>query len=230
MKRTFSDRLTDLGIAPEKSILDLFDSYRDFLIQENQVMNLTSIVDPEEISTKHFIDSLALAKTIHFVNQTILDVGSGAGFPALPLKIVFPDLRVTLIDSTRKKIDFLKRLTDRLALRDVKLIHGRVEEHPNHGFYDLVIARAVAKLAILAELCLPFVKVGGQFIAMKSSHYEDELQEALQGIQLLGGSVRQVELYPVEEDVHHALIVIQKDRKTPAGYPRTFARIKKQPL
>jgi 16S rRNA (guanine527-N7)-methyltransferase len=193
-------------------------------------MNLTSIVDPEEISSKHFIDSLTLIKTIRFGNQTILDVGSGAGFPALPLKIVFPNLQVTLIDSTRKKIDFLKRLTNRLDLRDVTLIHGRVEEHPNHEFYDLVVARAVAKLAILAELCLPFVKVGGQFIAMKSSHYEDELQEAAGGIQLLGGSVKQIDLYPVEEDAHHALIVIQKNRKTPAEYPRTFAKIKKQPL
>lgn len=230
MKELFPERLASLGIPPTPTILYAFEQYLAYLLEESQVMNLTAIKDPEAIYSKHFYDSLTLATVFPFANQSVLDVGSGAGFPAIPLKIVFPELQLTLIDATKKKVLFLQRLSERLGLQGLTLLHGRIEELPQKASFDLVVSRAVAKLNCLVELCLPFVRVGGHFIAMKSAKYQTELEEAHRGITLLGGKVSQAELVKIEPGLEHALIVIHKKKQTPAEYPRAFGKIMKHPL
>lgn len=230
MNERFIESLSSLGITLTPDISQAFEKYRNYLIQESQVLNLTTILDPEAIYSKHFLDSLTLSKVYPFSNQQVLDVGSGAGFPAIPLKIVFPELKLTLIDATMKKIEFLKRLSERLELSGLTFVHGRIEEMKTKASYDLVVSRAVAKLNLLSELCLPYVKIGGYFIAMKSAHYEAELTTAISAIEKLGGNVKQVELVTIEPELTHALIVIHKTKQTPPEYPRAFGKIKKHPL
>ncbi len=217
-----------LNLTPEMSIQ--FESYYQFLTKQNEVMNLTAITDKEEVYTKHFLDSIHLTKAGDFENASLLDVSSGAGFPSIPLKIVCPKAKITIVDATMKRIDFLTQLSAKLGISDNQLIHGRIEDFKKKNSFDFVTARAVAKLNILTELCLPFVKVGGLFIAMKSTHYEEELVEAFPSIHELGGQFREVILYPLDDDLSHALIIIEKMRKTSDEYPRTFAQIKKKPL
>ncbi len=219
-----------MKLNSSKIILDKFAKYYQFLEQKNQVMNLTAIISEEEVYLKHFYDSLCLSKAIILKNQKILDVGSGAGFPSIPLKIVFPDLKITIIDSLNKRIGFLDKLTELLELDDVELISGRVEELPTKGKYDIVTARAVAKLNILQELCLPFVKTGGYFVAMKSINYETELAEAKPGIEKLGGIIENVIEYEISTGLKHVLILVKKIKPTESTYPRNYSQIKKRPL
>ena len=219
-----------LGIHLSNTMLSQFELYFDYLIEQNNVMNLTAITEKNEVYTKHFIDSLWLSKMGDFSHKTLLDVGSGAGFPSLPLKIVYPELKVTIVDALQKRIDFLNRLSDKLSIFDNKLIHGRIEEFIMKNYFDFVTARAVARLNILTELCLPFVKIGGKFIAMKSINYQEELDEAKIAIQKLGGVIDQVIEYPLEPELNHVLIVIKKVRETSDNYPRAFGLIKKKPL
>lgn len=226
----FQEQLAAFGIVLNETQMQQFETYYQFLVMENQVMNLTAITDREEVYSKHFLDSLSLVKALAFSNQTILDVGSGAGFPSIPLKIVFPNIKITIVDSLQKRIDFLTRLLHALAIDGVELIHGRAEEYSEKGKFDVVTARAVAKMNLLSELCLPFVKVGGQFIAMKSIHCEAELEEAKNAIQLLGGKLDNTITYIPYPELSRVLVVIQKVKSTPAMYPRSFAQIKKRPL
>jgi 16S rRNA (guanine527-N7)-methyltransferase len=226
----FENRLEALKITPSIAMMKQFALYHDFLISKNAVMNLTAITTQEEVYLKHFIDSLSLNLAFEPKNQTILDVGSGAGFPSLPLKIVYPDLKVTIIDSLEKRILFLKELVQLLDLKNVTLIHGRAEQFSLKNSFDIVTARAVAKLNVLTELCLPFVKPQGLFIAMKQSAYQDELKEALPAISLLGGIVEKALPVPLDENTQHALVLIRKIKATDEKYPRIFAQIKKKPL
>lgn len=230
MNLEFVNKLQEMKLDLNEKTLDKFDKYYHFLERENQVMNLTAIVSEDEVYLKHFYDSLCLSKAVLLKDQKVLDVGSGAGFPSIPLKIAFPNLHITIVDSLNKRIGFLKRLTDLLALDDVQLINGRVEEIPTKENYDIVTARAVAKLNILQELCLPFVKTGGYFIAMKSINHEEELAEAKLGIHKLGGKVERVIEYEVLPDLKHVLIVIKKIKPTESIYPRNYSQIKKRPL
>jgi len=207
-----------------------FKLYFQELIQKNKVMNLTNIIEEKSVYEKHFYDSIILSLVLDIKNKTILDIGAGAGFPSLPLKLIEPSLEVTIIDSLNKRINFLYELTRSFQLDKLTLIHGRAEEMNMEVLYDLVTARAVAKLNILVELALPFVKLGGYFVAYKSLAYKEELEEAISAIKTLGGEVEKIIEYEINHELHHVLILIKKQKPTPKIYPRSFGKIKKSPL
>ena len=202
------------------------------LIDYNSHTNLTRITQEKEVYLKHFYDSLTLVKAIKLDNQSLLDVGTGAGFPGLVLKIVFPDLKVTLIDSLNKRINFLNSVIEKLNLKNVKAIHIRAEEYAlnNREKYDIVTSRAVANLNSLSELCIPYVKVGGYFISMKAE-VKNELEESKKAIETLGGVLKENIIFNLPYDAGiRTLIKIKKVSKTNSKYPRKFSEIKKKPL
>lgn len=234
MKTALTTGLSELDIQLGEADADLLCLYGQRLIEKNQVMNLTAITDPAEVARLHFIDSLALSKYIDLKGKRLIDVGCGAGFPSLPLKIAVPTLSITMLDSTEKRINWLKELTAELGV-EAECMAARAEDAAMDGDYrqkyDVATARAVARLNILAELCLPFVKVGGVFAAMKSVDSEDEINEAKNAIKLLGGKIEAVEDYPIPgTDASHRVVIIRKIAPTPREYPRKYAKIKKSPL
>ena len=203
------------------------------LLEKNQVMNLTAITDPEDVATLHFLDSAALLTLESFSGKSVVDVGTGAGFPGLPLRVLEPSIRLTLLDSLNKRIQFLETVCRELDLPDVACVHARAEEFAaeHRETFDLAVSRAVAALPVLCELCLPLVKPGGKFLAMKSVESDAELAAAQHAIAILGGAVEAVRDYAIPgTDVRHRLIVVEKVKKTPEKYPRMFAKIKKNPL
>jgi 16S rRNA (guanine527-N7)-methyltransferase len=207
--------------------------YADLLVEKNKVMNLTAITEPADIAALHFLDSVAMLTLADLKGKKIADIGTGAGFPGMPLRIVEPSIRLTLLDSLNKRIDFLKEVCDDLGLPDVECIHGRAEEFAaeHRESYDIVTSRAVANLQMLCELCLPLVKTGGYFLSMKSVDSEEELKLAYTAIKTLGGQVEKSVDYTIPgTDVSHRLIFIKKIKETPKKYPRAFAKIKKNPL
>jgi 16S rRNA (guanine527-N7)-methyltransferase len=204
--------------------------YFNYLIEVNNVTNLTRITDIDSVYYKHFYDSLILLNYTDLQDKTLLDVGAGAGFPSIPLKIADESLKVTIIDSLNKRINFLTELTKKLNLNNVNLIHGRAEDLNQKNFYDLVTSRAVARLNVLVELTLPFVKKGGYFIAYKAINYQEELNESLSGISILGGKLDKVVEYQISQDEKRVLIFIKKIKETKDIYPRHFSKIKKSPL
>ena len=207
--------------------------YARLLVETNKVMNLTAISEPAEIATLHFLDSLSLLQYADFRGKSLVDVGTGAGFPGLPLRIVEPTIKLTLLDSLGKRAAFLQRVCGDLGLLDVNCVHARAEEFAaeHRESFDFAVSRAVASLPILTELCLPLVKVGGMFLAMKSVDSGRELEAAAHAIEALGGQVAGMKDYVIPEtEVTHRLILIRKVRPTPGNYPRAFAKIKKSPL
>ncbi len=207
--------------------------YAELLTEKNKVMNLTAITDPAGIATLHFLDSAALLNLAELQGRSVVDVGTGAGFPGLPLRILEPSIRLTLLDSLNKRIDFLREVCGELGLSDVACVHGRAEEFAadHRESFDLAVSRAVASLPMLAELCLPLVRVGGRFLAMKSVDSGEELSAAAKALQTLGGAVEDVRDYEIPgTDVRHRLVLIKKTAETPKKYPRAFAKIKKNPL
>ena len=199
--------------------------YARLLLETNQVMNLTAITDPKDVATLHFLDCASLLP--------VADVGSGAGFPGLPLKILCPSIQLTMVDSLGKRVNFLQTVCDALHLTGAEAIHARAEEFAasHRAGFDIVTSRAVAALPVLAELCLPLVKEGGWFLAMKSVESDAELAASQHAIAILGGAVEAVRDYAIPgTDVRHRLIVVEKVKKTPEKYPRMFAKIKKNPL
>ena len=214
---------------------DQLAEYGRLLLEKNQVMNLTAIREPDLVARLHMLDCAALLGCADFEGRTLIDVGTGAGFPGLPLKILIPSLEVTLLDSLNKRVDWLGEVSGQLGLTGVRAIHARAEEQAQvKGFrdgFDFATARAVADLRLLAELCLPFVKVGGQFLAMKSLAADEELEGAARAIKMMGGRVRDVVDYAIPGcDVTRRVVVIDKVAPTLKGYPRRWAKIQKEPL
>ena len=227
-------RGAEAGLTFTEQQLQQFTQYYELLVETNKVMNLTAITEPEEVAVKHMIDSL-LAYDEDMSGKTLADVGTGAGFPGVPLKIYCPELRVTLIDSLGKRLKFLQQVIDTLGLKYIRCEHLRAEDagksSKHREKYDLVTARAVARLSVLAEYCLPLVKKGGRFIALKGSKYAEEIQEGTQAVQILGGKIISAE--PVKLpglDDGRAIIKISKLKTTPAQYPRKAGTPEKQPL
>ena len=213
--------------------IETFCRFGEALLEQNKVMNLTAITEPADIARLHFLDSAALLTIADFKEKTVADVGTGAGFPGLPLRIVEPSIRLTLLDAQNKRIEFLKEVCGDLSLADVEYVHQRAEEFAAHRrkSFDLVTSRAVAALPLLCELCLPLVKVGGYFVAMKSVDAGAELDAAAHAIEVLGGAVERVADYDIPgTEVRHRAILIKKVRETGKKYPRPFAMIKKAPL
>ena len=209
--------------------------YGDLLIETNKVMNLTAITDPEDVATLHFLDSAALLTLESFSGKSVVDVGTGARFPGLPLRVLEPSIRLTLLDSLGKRVTWLEQVCAALGTEDVACLHARAEEQsllPEfRDSYDFAVSRAVASLSLLCELCLPYVKVGGQFLAMKAVDSGEELSQAMDGIRLLGGQVLPAYDYRIPgTQVVHRVIPIEKCAPTPKGYPRRWAKIQKAPL
>ncbi len=231
MLKLLRDDAQALGLTLNDAQLSAFGRYCELLLEKNAVMNLTAITEPAEVGRLHFLDSLALLKLADFRGKRVLDVGCGAGFPGVPLKIGQPSIRLSLLDSTAKRMQWLSdELLPALGL-EAACLTGRAEEliEGRRESFDLCVSRAVARLNVLCELCLPYVAVGGSFLAMKGAAAEDEAQEARKAVRLLGGSVREVAAYPVGDAVHR-VVIIDKVRPTPEKYPRRFAKIKQQPL
>lgn len=212
-----------------------FLRYYELLIEWNSFMNLTGITEYEEVVIKHFVDSLSLVKAVELNEDiSLIDIGTGAGFPGIPLKIVFPDLKVTLLDSLNKRIKFLDEVILQLGLIDIKTIHGRAEDFSKpdklREKYDICVSRAVANLSSLCEYCLPFVKLDGKFIPYKSEKISDEIENAKKAIFVLGGKVEnQIDFY-INDDIYRNLIIIRKVQKTPKQYPRKAGTATKNPI
>ena len=222
--------LTDVQLAQ-------FEQYYDRLIEKNKVMNLTAITEREDVILKHFIDSLALARYVKLWEKDykIIDVGTGAGFPGIPLKIAFPNLQVTLFDSLNKRIKFLQEMIDTLKLKEITAVHGRAEEGARdknmREKYDFAVSRAVANMAVLSEYCIPFVKVGGYFIPYKTGTVEEEIIQGKKAIQILGGKIEKIEkLMLPNSDISRSFVFIKKEKQTPKAYPRKAGTASKQPL
>ncbi|MFP4078121.1 MAG: 16S rRNA (guanine(527)-N(7))-methyltransferase RsmG [Candidatus Izemoplasmataceae bacterium] len=205
-----------------------FDGYYDLLIEWNHKMNLTGITDERGVYMKHFLDSLMLAKGIDLNGKHLLDVGSGAGFPGIPLKIMFPAMQLTIIDALKKRVQFLEVLTDALNI-EAALIHGRIEEHERKASYDVVTARAVAPLNTLGEFCVPFVKPGGYFVAYKSNRYQEEVETSNKALTLLGARLSDHKDFSIDGNFR-TLLMYEKINDTPGQYPRKYNKIKSKPL
>lgn len=228
--------LDELGIALNDDQKNKFLLYFDLLIESNKVMNLTAITDYEEVVTKHFIDSLSLVKAIDLSKPyRILDLGTGAGFPGIPLKIAFPHLNILLVDSLNKRIKFLNETIQKLGLTDIVAIHSRAEDLARDIKYrenfDLCVSRAVANLSTLSEYCLPFVKIGGYFIPYKSGKVLEEIDVSTKAIKLFGGEIKRIESFMLPgTDNERSLVLIFKRQATPKIYPRNSGKPSKEPI
>lgn len=239
----FKKDLEELHISLSDAQIAQFFTYYEMLVEKNKVMNLTSITKFDEVMKKHFIDSLSLVKVYDLSrNISVIDVGTGAGFPGIPLKIAFPDLNLTLLDSLNKRVAFLNEVIENLGLQNVVAVHGRAEDFAKPGLmretFDLCVSRAVANLSVLSEYCLPYIKVGGKFISYKSDKInvelgdsKSELTESENAISVLGGKlVEQREFTLPFSDIYRNLVVIEKSRPTPKQYPRKAGTASKKPI
>lgn len=232
MKQALASGLPQLERKLTDAQLNTFCAFGLALVEKNRVMNLTAITEPEQVARLHFLDCIALLGAANFYGKSVIDVGCGAGFPGVPLKIAEPSIDLTLLDSLKKRMDWLETTLPEFGI-EAQCVAARAEEYAlaHREQYDIAVSRAVARLTMLAELCLPLVRVGGHFVAMKSADSDEELSQAARAIATLGGKVTRIWDYPVPgTDAVHRAVVITKVKATPKPYPRRFAKIKQQPL
>ena len=226
--------LSEAGFSVSSDQATQLLQYYEMLVEKNQVMNLTAITDFGEVIRKHFADSLALSKYQDFHNiHRVIDIGTGAGFPGMVLKIAFPEISLTLLDSLAKRIHFLEEVADTLGLQDVEFVHARTEDAAGQikyrEQYDLAVSRAVARLNVLSEYCIPYVKTGGLFVAYKGGEIQEELRNSENAVQLLGGHLQKVETFQLF-DMLRSLVFIEKQKPSPKRYPRKAGMPSKNPL
>lgn len=225
-----------MGIELNDSQLAKFEQYYEMLIEKNKVMNLTAITEKQDVIDKHFADSLAFIKTgIALDGKKLLDLGTGAGFPGIPLKIAFPELEVVLLDSLNKRVRFLNEVIDALGLEKITAIHGRAEDFAKQKEYregfDLVVSRAVANLAVLSEYCIPYVAKDGYFCPYKSGDVKEELQGAKKAVHILGGEIKDIISFEIPDtDMSRTILMIKKEKATPKKYPRKAGLPSKEPI
>lgn len=230
------NKIGQLGISLNEDQASRFLKYYELLIEWNSKMNLTGIVDYEEVVVKHFVDSLSLVNAVCLEKtESLIDIGTGAGFPGIPLKIAFPHLRVVLLDSLNKRIKFLDQVILELGLKEIKTIHGRAEDYSRNKEYrdqfDLCVSRAVANLSTLSEYCLPYVKPGGKFVSYKTNNIEEEIESSKNAIFLLGGKAEEQKIFDLPDtDISRNLVVIKKIKNTPGKYPRKTGVPAKEPI
>lgn len=234
----FERDVISLGIKLEALQINQFLKYYEILMEWNSFMNLTTITDFQSVMKKHFVDSLSLFRAVRDIDKisySIIDVGTGAGFPGIPLKIAFPNLKITLLDSLNKRIQFLNEVISALNLQNIEAVHGRAEDFAKPGqmreAFDLCVSRAVANLSTLSEYCLPFVKNGGFFVSYKSEKIMEEYEKAKFAINILGGIYEnQVEFFLPDSDIYRNLLLIKKEKPTPLKYPRKAGVPSKSPI
>ena len=226
----------DLGITLDENQKKQFTDFYEYLVEKNKVMNLTGITEFQEVLIKHFLDSLACVKAVDMSRiKRIMDIGTGAGFPGVPLKIAFPHLEACLLDSLKKRVNFLEETFQMLKLENITAIHGRAEEYAKNKqyreTYDLCVSRAVSNLATLSEYCLPYVKTGGYFISYKSGTVQEEVEQAQKAVKILGGKIQDVVYFQLpDSEIQRSLVVIEKIKATPGRYPRKAGTPLKEPL
>lgn len=236
MNNVLTKKVKELSIVLNDKQIQQFEQYYNILVEWNKVMNLTAITKYEEVIEKHFLDSLTIVDAINMEKiETLIDVGTGAGFPGIPLKIAFPHLKVTLLDSLNKRIKFLNEVIDLLELDDIKTIHGRAEDYAKQAEYreqyDICVSRAVANLATLSEYCLPYVKVDGLFVPYKSGEIAEELKSSEKAVSILGGKVEEVVKFQLPgTDIGRSFVKIHKIKETKKKYPRKAGMPTKEPL
>ena len=236
MNNVLTKKVKKLSIVLNDKQIQQFEQYYNILVEWNKVMNLTAITKYEEVIEKHFLDSLTIVDAINMEKiETLIDVGTGAGFPGIPLKIAFPHLKVTLLDSLNKRIKFLNEVIDLLDLDDIKAIHGRAEDYAKQAEYreqyDICVSRAVANLATLSEYCLPYVKVDGLFVPYKSGEIDEELKSSEKAVSILGGKVEEVVKFQLSgTDIGRSFVKIHKIKETKKKYPRKAGMPTKEPL
>lgn len=236
MSEMLKNRMDRLQIETNKNMLEQFDLFYHLLVEWNKVMNLTGITEYEEVVEKHFADSLSLARFLDLNKiHTVIDVGTGAGFPGIPLKIAFPHLKVVLLDSLNKRINFLNEVIAKLDLKEIHTIHGRAEEYARKPEYreqfDLCVSRAVANLSVLSEYCIPYIRIGGIFIPYKSGDIDEEVAASRKAVDILGGQIDHVEKFQLPDtDIHRSFVFINKIKNTQKKYPRKAGTPAKEPL
>ena len=230
-----SDYCKKIELDITETQLQQFDDYYRFLVEKNKVMNLTTIIEKEDVVLKHFIDSIYIMKYTDFDEKKVIDIGTGAGFPGLPLKIAYPDTEVVLFDSLNKRIKFLDEVIAQLGLKGISTVHGRAEDGGKskelREQFDVSVSRAVADLSVLSEYNLPFVKVGGYFVAYKSGEIDEELEKSKKAILILGGQIEKVDKFKLPEtDIERSLVYIKKVKNTPKKFPRKAGLPAKEPI
>lgn len=233
---SLKNMLNEFQMDISEHMQEQFDKYYNLLVEWNKVMNLTGITDYEDVNAKHFTDSLSIVKAVDMNNiHSLIDVGTGAGFPGIPIKIAFPHIKVTLLDSLNKRVKFLNTVIDELELEDIKAIHGRAEDIAKlseyREKYDICVSRAVANLASLSEYCIPYIKNNGHFVPYKSGDIENELKESEQAVKILGGEIENTVKFELPgTDIKRSLVIIKKIKDTPKKYPRKAGMPTKEPL
>lgn len=236
MNLKFESMLDELGLNINDQMYEQFDRYYELLVEWNKVMNLTGITDYDEVNAKHFVDSLSIVKAVDMNNvHSLIDVGTGAGFPGIPIKIAFPHIQITLLDSLNKRVKFLNNVIDELNLKDITAIHGRAEDiakkKEHRAQYEICVSRAVANLATLSEYCIPYVKNNGYFVPYKSGEIDDELIESKNAVKILGGTIDNTVKFDLPgTDIKRSLVIIHKIKETPKKYPRKAGMPTKEPL